>query len=906
MLAAKSDSDRFGNIWFLRSGADGSDARVSDGATLGGFFTSGFAAAGSGQDYNTVSASCFFVAAGDHSDSNSGAYFQVRSTNEDSTSQRTVVNFKGNRVHINPDNNNIDLRVDGDTNDNIFMVDAGNERVGIKTNSPSADLEVVGTFKCTSFDSSIGINTLGDVDTATNAPNDGEFLKYVAGSTNKWVPAAIGVGGTLASNLTTSKYVVGNFNNGFSSGSGNSGTEPPAGTTYNLHDNQGQTDKNLQLQAGNHYKAESSFATGNSNAQWTGGVKVANSSFVEFGLSNTEHWTQFGSHSVPWGSNFRNSERNKASITFGLPFDQVLHGDRSGQINHLRRAVPTLKFKNRGVIDHAAKNLTLADGNGNNVTEQIRSESSLTINDFNYGGAITTEHAVSLEDGIEFEDYNGIAGVSKSGTGGLNIPNANDLLVGAYPVGDEFIDQDIDTAIVGDTVIMVGGKSNILSVASPSAGSSREPELWAMTRDQNRNRYLIEEAVRFESPSTGSLKYQTFTLSGAKSLPKNSYLVQANTNATARVKTSTTNSTSVVVYNVTGTWNTSDSVTWRDGQTGVLSSVGDFTPTNLGTETGSGITNGGGRATFGVPITFANKTTTQRDALTAAEGMMLYNSTTDQIELYNGSSWGALGGGNADNYFATSGLSAKDLGLGLHIKTADSGASVANEADELVVEGSGDAGMSILSGTGNTGSINFGDSGDNDIGRLVYNQDDNSMRIITNASERMRILSDGRICFGVTSQQQDGRFTMQGPFSTNRGLVLKTTENGGTAIYFDKQGSGAGYIQINTNNTVSYNTSSDYRLKENVDYDFDATTRLKQLKPARFSWKVDETNTLVDGFLAHEVSSVVPEAISGEKDAVKEDGTIIPQAIDQSKLVPLLVKTIQELEARIKTLEDNQ
>ena len=83
-------------------------------------------------------------------------------------------------------------------------------------------------------------------------------------------------------------------------------------------------------------------------------------------------------------------------------------------------------------------------------------------------------------------------------------------------------------------------------------------------------------------------------------------------------------------------------------------------------------------------------------------------------------------------------------------------------------------------------------------------------------------------------------------------------------------------------------------MKENVDYDFDATTRLKQLKPARFSWKVDETNTLVDGFLAHEVSSVVPEAISGEKDAVKEDGTIIPQAIDQSKLVPLLVKTIQQ------------
>ena len=54
------------------------------------------------------------------------------------------------------------------------------------------------------------------------------------------------------------------------------------------------------------------------------------------------------------------------------------------------------------------------------------------------------------------------------------------------------------------------------------------------------------------------------------------------------------------------------------------------------------------------------------------------------------------------------------------------------------------------------------------------------------------------------------------------------------------------------------------------DYDFDATSRLKQLKPARFNWIEDETNTLVDGFLAHEVSSIVPEAIQGEKDAFED------------------------------------
>ena len=110
--------------------------------------------------------------------------------------------------------------------------------------------------------------------------------------------------------------------------------------------------------------------------------------------------------------------------------------------------------------------------------------------------------------------------------------------------------------------------------------------------------------------------------------------------------------------------------------------------------------------------------------------------------------------------------------------------------------------------------------------------------------------------------------------------------------------------RVTTNgSTTAYVTSSDYRLKENVNYDFNATTRLKQLKPARFNFIADDTK-IVDGFIAHEVSSIVPEAIIGEKDAVNEDGTPDYQGIDQAKLVPLLVKTIQELEARITQLEN--
>ena len=124
----------------------------------------------------------------------------------------------------------------------------------------------------------------------------------------------------------------------------------------------------------------------------------------------------------------------------------------------------------------------------------------------------------------------------------------------------------------------------------------------------------------------------------------------------------------------------------------------------------------------------------------------------------------------------------------------------------------------------------------------------------------------------------------------------------GKGISFRRNdGTEVGNVTIGFSSTA-FNTSSDYRLKENVTYTWDATTRLKQLKPARFNFK-DDTSDLVDGFLAHEVSSIVPEAINGEKDAVDSEGNPEYQSIDQSKLVPLLVKTIQELEARITALE---
>ena len=164
--------------------------------------------------------------------------------------------------------------------------------------------------------------------------------------------------------------------------------------------------------------------------------------------------------------------------------------------------------------------------------------------------------------------------------------------------------------------------------------------------------------------------------------------------------------------------------------------------------------------------------------------------------------------------------------------------------------------------------------------------------------------SGGFVLFGCTSLPSDSVGGAGFEEAGDDRMILNlstTTTSSRNVVVFRNPNNAVG--SINTSGTTTgYNTSSDYRLKENVVTDWDATTRLKQLKPSRFNFKADK-DTTVDGFLAHEVSSIVPEAITGEKDAVDKDGNPEYQGIDQSKLVPLLVKTIQELEARIATLE---
>ena len=315
--------------------------------------------------------------------------------------------------------------------------------------------------------------------------------------------------------------------------------------------------------------------------------------------------------------------------------------------------------------------------------------------------------------------------------------------------------------------------------------------------------------------------------------------------------------------------------------------------------------------TIEVPATNSGNTTF--NGTMTMNGGVVFNEESADVDFRVESN------GNANMLFVSGGndvvgIGAEgDLGSGLHVKVSDTGASATSNSDQLVLEKNGNSGLSILSSTSTSGLISFGDSGDNDIGQLEYNHSDNSFRFTTSASERMRITTGGNVGIADTApaaalevSPTTSEVVVQATGNSQSNELIRwnntnDTSTNHTISFFKRNGTTTGSI-AHTNNSTSFNTSSDYRLKENQVTLSNGITRLKTLKPYRFNFKTDADKT-VDGFFAHEVSSVVPEAITGDKDAVDSEGNVEPQAIDQAKLVPLLTKALQEAITKIETLE---
>ena len=359
----------------------------------------------------------------------------------------------------------------------------------------------------------------------------------------------------------------------------------------------------------------------------------------------------------------------------------------------------------------------------------------------------------------------------------------------------------------------------------------------------------------------------------------------------------------------------------------------------------------------------------------ASVASMVFNEDSQDIDFRVESN------GNANMLFVDGGSDHVNIG-----SNSDAG-GVLNVSDGtsfsvgIVVENTGDTHGSVITFSNNSSSPADGDY----IGGLIFKEtnsaggthlygkifgiasditdgtEDGALTFETSAAgantvEHVRINSLGNLLLGVTSRIASSNAVLHinaDAVATSAGSLISSCAATSEVYHVHFRNGNGGVGGINTSGSATaYVTSSDYRLKENVVTDWDATTRLKQLKPSRFNFKVD-ADTTVDGFLAHEVSSIVPEAIHGAKDATRtvsngvfnSSGIIIAegveqdawtagklatkdadgndvaaiypsnstwsaskdvpeyQGIDQSKLVPLLVKTIQEALAEIDTLK---
>ena len=331
--------------------------------------------------------------------------------------------------------------------------------------------------------------------------------------------------------------------------------------------------------------------------------------------------------------------------------------------------------------------------------------------------------------------------------------------------------------------------------------------------------------------------------------------------------------------------------------------------------------------------------TTQINTGSSTGTLTLFGGATNKggtIELSGGNNTGSDGSGIILKTGASTSSPSERMRIdssGLVGIGTSSPSSFNGGANNLVVgTGSGSEGITIFAANDSNSAIFFADGDSTTTGQLNYQHASNVMTFHTNGgTERARITTNG---LHVNSTRDVARICVDSNIASFAILSLKNDTNN-TGSFFvsllNHSGSGIGGISQASETTVAFNTASDYRLKENVNYNFDATTELKKLKPCKFNF-IGESKT-IEGFLAHEVSDVVPLAINGVKDGTRDIGTIkdadgnilqedvpeiikqdgqtwtktgtevVYQSIDHSKIVPLLVKTIQELEARITALE---
>ena len=249
------------------------------------------------------------------------------------------------------------------------------------------------------------------------------------------------------------------------------------------------------------------------------------------------------------------------------------------------------------------------------------------------------------------------------------------------------------------------------------------------------------------------------------------------------------------------------------------------------------------------------------------------------------------------------------------------------ETEMHIKSTSGECELRMTAGSTSDARLRFGDTDDTDKGYIGYSRNTGIMTFSTDNSggADMQILAASAVKCNSrliidNEQSSSYKLNIEGGFSNEAGILINDKDNAadGTAFIFTRNSANTTLgriIRNGSNDSVLYQTSSDYRMKENVEDLTGGIESVKLLSPKKFNWKSNPEGDKVSGFIAHELQEVVPESVSGTKDALMKDSdgnikldkdgnqVIDAQGVDASKLVPLLTSALQEAITKIETLE---
>ena len=349
--------------------------------------------------------------------------------------------------------------------------------------------------------------------------------------------------------------------------------------------------------------------------------------------------------------------------------------------------------------------------------------------------------------------------------------------------------------------------------------------------------------------------------------------------------------------------------------TGTAVQIGDSGDT-ITIPSGATIANAGTATGFGVSLANgANNRVVTASSATALNG--------EEFLTYNGTILGVGADGNN-----------ADLGQGIHIKTADSGGSVENWADELVIEGGGaGTGMTFLSNNDQSQSINFGDAQDSNAGMIQYSQNSNLMVTHVNGAEAMRITSDGNVQIGTTAN--NGRISINSPSNERIAYLLNTnnssmsntvvlsgcgrnTANGSYLLFEGENGGGSRFFVADsgnvTNTNNSYGQSSDERIKKDITNANSQWDDIKALKVKNFKYKHDDSITQLGvvaqdletsgmNGLVHEQKPTVQEVESNSVFGTLEDDLGKPILNENGEETGTYKQQVKEIKEKVKSVK---